>query len=127
MAVVDAVPGVEVSIWINGQPVTEYEDVGEEVDGPMAPKTVVKYIEAISDTEFGVNVSVLPIFKEHKQTKDDLLIKAKVDGRWDAGRFMKFGKSNTRPWKVLLEGVTGADVLGKGTMSPFKFAAINIG
>ncbi|KFX99241.1 hypothetical protein V490_01888 [Pseudogymnoascus sp. VKM F-3557] len=126
MAVIDEVPGLDVSIWMNGQPVKEYEDAGEEIDGPLASKSVVKYIEAISDTEFAVNFSVLPVFKEHRQTKDDLLFKAQVDGKWYSGRFMEFGQSDSRPWNRLVEGVSGVDVAGRGTLRPFKFDAINI-
>ncbi|ELR02078.1 hypothetical protein VC83_08547 [Pseudogymnoascus destructans] len=126
MAVIDAVTGLEVSIWINGQPGKEFEDASEEVDGPLASKTVVKYIEAISDTEFGVKVSVLPTFEEHRQTEDDLVVLAKVDGKWSAGRFMAFGRSDTRPWNALLGGISGVDETGKGTLRPFRFAVVNI-
>lgn len=127
MAVIDTVPGVNVSIWIDGKPVKEYEDASEEADEPLAAKTAVRYIESISDTEFAIHVSVLPTFEGHRQTNDDILVKAKVDGKWRTGRFMPFWNSDTRPWNTLLEGISGVDASGHGTVSLFKFAAINIG
>lgn len=128
MAVIDAVPGVKVSICINGQPVEEYEDSGEEIDGPLASKTVVKYIEAISDAEFTINTTALPAFEKHRKTRDDILVDTKIDGTWVRGRFQRYAKPNSSaPWSIPMEGVSGVNGAGKSTISAFKFTAIEIG
>ncbi|KAJ8126556.1 hypothetical protein O1611_g7082 [Lasiodiplodia mahajangana] len=62
MAVLSKVPGIEVTIQINGQNITEYDDPqtsGSDHGGinPGCP-TVSKYVEAIDDTEFSIKVSV---------------------------------------------------------------------
>lgn len=128
MAVIDKVRGIEVSISIHGKQAQEYEDPDEEVKGLLPPKTTVKYIESVSDTEFAINVSVLPAFKGYKRKPCDLLFRAKVDGKWGVSRFVKGAKeSASLPRKSLLEGIYSDDATGKGTVNPFKFAAIEIG
>ncbi|OBT84583.1 hypothetical protein VE02_06329 [Pseudogymnoascus sp. 03VT05] len=126
MAVIDAVPGVEVSICINAQPVREYEDADEVIDGPLASETVVKYIEAISDAQFTINVTVHPTFDEHRRTRDDLLAQAKVDGKWVDGRFRDCAiHERFTPWNMLVEGIINHEV-GRETISAFTFTTVEI-
>jgi hypothetical protein len=128
MAVIDAVPGVEVSIWIDGQPVKEYEDADEEVDGPLAPNAVVKYIEAISDTEFTIKPTVRPAFWAYRQTAYDLAFIVQVDGKRVAGTFWQAAHaSHFVPWDFPLEGFYSTDAIGRPTLRPFKFAEVEIG
>ena len=127
MAVIDTVPGVEVFILINGQPVEEYEDSGEEVNGPLASKTAVKYIEAISDTEFTIKATVHPAFDKHRRTRDDLVVDAKVDGKWVGGRFRNCTRHKIfTPWNMVLEGMLD-NVPGRETISAFTFTTVEIG
>jgi hypothetical protein len=62
MAVLDAVPGLDVSICIDDQQLEEYsEDEEEEVEETpiaeyQAAKTVRKYVESVSDKEFEVRI-----------------------------------------------------------------------
>jgi hypothetical protein len=64
MAVLDTLPGVTVSINVDGQPLPEYKDDTEEetLDGPVAEyqtaRTVCKYVEAISDKEFCIKMTL---------------------------------------------------------------------
>lgn len=128
MAVNDAVPGIEVSILINGKPVEEYEDSGEEIDGPLASKTVVKYIEALSDTEFTINTDAFPAFDEYQEKRDDILVDTRIDGLWVAGRFRRYANSDkSAPWNIRLRGASGMNGAGRPTIRAFKFTAIEIG
>lgn len=127
MAVIDAVPGIEISICINGQPVKEYEDSDQEVDGPLASTTAVKYIEAISDREFTIKVTVHPAFDEHKGTREDLLINAKVDGKWVAGHYRDCAANNKFiPWNTVLDGMVQIEA-GRETIRAFTFTTVDIG
>ncbi|KFY34976.1 hypothetical protein V494_06311 [Pseudogymnoascus sp. VKM F-4513 (FW-928)] len=126
MAVIDAVPGLEVSVCINGQPVNEYEDSGEEIDGPLASKTVVKYIEATSDAEFTINVTIDPAFDAHRGTRDDLLVDAKIDGKWVAGRYRDCTANNERTnWTTVLDGIRDYEA-DRQTIRAFKFTTVEI-
>lgn len=127
MAILDALPGVEVSILINGQSVEEYVDAGEEVDGPLASKTVVKYIEAISDAEFAVKASVLPAFRVHMQAMSDLAFQVYIDGKWAAGCCWEDEINNVHTfWNQRIDGFHNKDATGRSTINHFKFADVEI-
>ncbi|KAL5346136.1 hypothetical protein ACLOAV_009169 [Pseudogymnoascus australis] len=126
MAILDALPGVEVSILTNGQSVEEYVDADEVVDGPLASKTVVKYIEAISDAEFTVKRTVLDSFRLHKQKVDDLLFQVKLDGKWAAGSYWE-NASLFAPDIYQIAGFYNRDATGRSTINHFKFAEVEIG
>lgn len=53
MAVIDAIPGLEVRIFVNDQPLHEHQDRDAEV----APKTIERYVEAQSKTEYEIHYS----------------------------------------------------------------------
>lgn len=50
MAINDLVPGMQVIIGVNQVQVQEYDDPAAMATGPHADKTVIRYIESISDT-----------------------------------------------------------------------------
>ncbi|KFY91498.1 hypothetical protein V498_05436 [Pseudogymnoascus sp. VKM F-4517 (FW-2822)] len=125
MAILDTLPGVEVSILTNGQTVEEYVDADEVVDGPLASKTVVKYIEAISDAEFTVKRTVLDSFRLHKQKVDDLLFQVKLDGKWAAGSFWE-NANLFAPDIYQIAGFYNRDATGRSTINHFKFAEVEI-
>jgi hypothetical protein len=60
MAVLDALPGLTVSVYVNGQPLPEFEDDTEKEppDGLVAEyqasRTIWKYVEAVSDKGFSI-------------------------------------------------------------------------
>jgi protein involved in ribonucleotide reduction len=51
MAVLAEVPGLEVEILVNGQPLREYEDYSAEVPA----QTIERYVEAQSDAQFEIH------------------------------------------------------------------------
>ena len=67
MAIFPGLPGVEVSILINGMAAWEYDDdeidfKPDELSQYQALKTISKYIESITDEEFTIQVSFLDFF-----------------------------------------------------------------
>lgn len=64
MAILNELPGIEVAICVDDQPLQEHEDEDdhEAAPGPVgayqASKTVFKYIEAVTDKEFSIKFAV---------------------------------------------------------------------
>lgn len=52
MAVLDSLPGVEVTVVVDGKDLHEYRDADMEDD----ENTVTKYIEAVDDANFAINI-----------------------------------------------------------------------
>ncbi|KAI1115092.1 hypothetical protein F5Y14DRAFT_460911 [Nemania sp. NC0429] len=87
MAILEEVPGMEVTIQIDGQNVTEY-------DGPQASDSVSqddsgcpvvsKYIESIGDAEFTIKLTIdgKLYYKRGCKVMDHLVFHPKIDGRW---------------------------------------------
>lgn len=62
MAVFQGLPGVEVTVLINGVRVREYQDddidaKSDELSQYQASKTISKYIESLTGEEFSIEVS----------------------------------------------------------------------
>lgn len=72
MAILPDQPGLKVEIYVNGSPLKEYDD-----DGDLKPKTVTKYIEAVSGAQFKIKYS----FHEPFPSKHDITAKVWVDGK----------------------------------------------
>ncbi|KAF8860115.1 hypothetical protein BDZ45DRAFT_649240 [Acephala macrosclerotiorum] len=65
MAILDKVPGLEVTFCVDGMPLEEYDDDEELTLGKpgaigeyQVARTVSKYVEALSDKEFSINVKM---------------------------------------------------------------------
>ncbi|KAI1428551.1 hypothetical protein F5Y12DRAFT_711187 [Xylaria sp. FL1777] len=83
MAVLDEVPGIEVSILVNGQKAIEYVDPHAsklDLDGHLKYPVVTKYIESIDDAEFSVKLAVDDDVYAWDEIKHGLAIKVEVDG-----------------------------------------------
>lgn len=75
MAVLDTLPGLEVTITVDGADLQEYEEPGVELE----PKVVTRYIEAISDANFVITYRLGP---ELHFTGDCVALQTEVDGVW---------------------------------------------
>lgn len=65
MAVLEVVPGLSVVTKVDGKTAMEYDDEDEAGDNAAEHKaavTVHKYIESISDKDYGVELAVDPVF-----------------------------------------------------------------
>lgn len=61
MAVIEALPGVEVTIEVDGQPLHEYIDA--DSDEAEDSRTVTRYVEAQNDQVFRIACTVTPRFE----------------------------------------------------------------
>jgi hypothetical protein len=61
MAVAKSLPGVKVTVWSNGKQLKEYRNKTGSLGGPVA-KSVARFIEATSDTEFSFKIWVSSSF-----------------------------------------------------------------
>ncbi|KAI1282242.1 hypothetical protein F5Y07DRAFT_395043 [Xylaria sp. FL0933] len=88
MAVIDKVPGIEVTVQVDGQAATEYIDPyasDSDPDDDLECPVVSRYIESIDDTEFSIKIAVDNDLYAWKDVKHSLIAKTKVDGRWIDG------------------------------------------
>lgn len=98
MAVIQPLPGLKVSVCIGDKPVQEYADDDENepnanlsrvVADWQAARTVSRYIESISDTEFSIEIILESPFKFDCPS---LLVEVLIDGkRMDAPLFTRKG------------------------------------
>lgn len=73
MAVIDVLPGVEVTVDVDGNPLKEYEDRDEE----EPEKTITRYVEAQSGKKFSIRVKCS---KECKFKGDSITFRFYADG-----------------------------------------------
>jgi hypothetical protein len=91
MAVLDEVPGIEVSVQISGEDATEY-DADDEASQDFAQQnscpTMIKYIECIEDAEFAIKLVVGP---EHNwcERTHILSFKLHIDGERIKARLLR--------------------------------------
>ncbi|KAI0408603.1 hypothetical protein F4802DRAFT_617633 [Xylaria palmicola] len=124
MAVLSKLPGVEVTIEVNGQTATEYNDPHPPDEGPEANLEVPlisKYIECIDNTEFSIKLAIDDKVYAWDDVKHNLLIAPNIDGLRVRGRFVNAGAG----------GITmaGAENPSEGSQvwhcKKFKFSAIS--
>lgn len=86
MAILKSLPGLEVTIRVDGKPLQEYDDDEEEeaeveetpVAEYQAAKTVSKYVEVASDKEFLISITLWTSFKMDFEA---LMAPIKIDGK----------------------------------------------
>ncbi len=85
MAVLDGLPGLEVLVCMDGQPLEEYDDDEEEAiaDTPIAEhqaaKTISKFVESVSEKEFSIRILLRsPFVMDYDSLKSPIYI----DGKW---------------------------------------------
>lgn len=113
MAVSEALPGVEVTVNVAGQPLREYIEVGV----PDEPGTTTRYIEATSNQAFEIHAK-LP--EDTAFRGDCLRVDYRVDDKWiDAvgfnpegalsrackGQKLPYGQIKLLRWDVLESGM----------------------
>ena len=115
MAIHPELPGLEVKICVQGQPLHEYDD-----DKIPEPKTTTKYIEARSDEIF----SIMTVFKPPFQNQYDMGVRTCIDGVRMNTRVRKRDEILQRPMSsnhyYSYQG-------GEWVKQKFTFAKLNIG
>lgn len=126
MAVIDDVPGITVTVQVNGQDATEYTDPHpserDRDDAPVCP-VCTKFIEAIDDTVFSVTVAVDDKIYAWRDVEHILGFFTTVDGKLRVSKGLKRGQpfavAGGTEWLVKNSGET--------YYKPFKFSRINTG
>ncbi|KAI1173287.1 hypothetical protein F4777DRAFT_600758 [Nemania sp. FL0916] len=115
MAILDEVPGIEVTVLVNGRPATEFDDP-DSCGYPV----VSKYIEAIDDATFKIKVKINPDLYAWKPVSHWLRARTGIDGREISRSVIKPG---TKSFSVKGEDVY--DERSKDSyQNSFKFSAI---
>jgi hypothetical protein len=132
MAILDLVPGIEVSVCVDGHPLKEYND-DEEVEAQpreafqhQATRTVSKYVESTTDKEFEIRYSVTRAFKMDCPT---LSFRIFVDGArarsclFEVREYKELAKSKRPYTERTIKGIESS-LNGRVVVKPFKFSEI---
>jgi hypothetical protein len=124
MAIHDALPGGSVTITVAGEVLKEHRDPYEEVEGLLARKTVLHYIEVVSGTEFAVNVNLPRLFK---LDCDHITFYVAVDGKKICGKPCHSSKLRDTPFNLTVSGMKVSLSNGTTGLQKFCFASIKTG
>jgi hypothetical protein len=113
-------PGVNIEIIVNGQPLVEYEDDDE---GPPAPNTVTKYIEAQSEAHFAVRVAVGKAFHF---PAGDLQVQITLDGKIVRGRIWNTENLSSLSGKIIDSRSCSLSSMAN-TVQKFRFIPLDLG
>ncbi|KAH9207285.1 hypothetical protein DL95DRAFT_396184 [Leptodontidium sp. 2 PMI_412] len=126
MAILDRVPGLEVTVHVDGQQAQEYDDDEGEpavlgaVGWYQAARTVRKYVESISDKEFLVQLSLDRSFKFDCPT---LSCELSIDGK--IVRSPVIYRKHQDSFTLDIDGIkTSAGDGKRALLKPFKFSKI---
>jgi len=115
MAIHPELPGLEVKVCVQGQPLQEYDD-----DKIPEPNTTTKYIEASSNNAFTVMATFAPPFT----TRYDVRMYLYIDGVIMDKRFLPRGGLFTKPLQMVYHrSYQGEECVRQ----QFIFAKLNIG
>ena len=117
--------GIEVSVVIDGKALTEYDDEDAANENPDHPSEVSKYIEAVPDAEYSVDITMS---QSYDLTADGLSFSLSLDGvsvRKPVCRKAKLKRLR----KAWYKRVSGSKVENgeEWYLRPFKFNDIKIG
>ncbi|KAJ8119941.1 hypothetical protein ONZ43_g3218 [Nemania bipapillata] len=126
MAIHEDVPGIEVAVRCNEQPLREFEDPhGHDNDGMALCPSAVKYIECVDDAEFDINIRIdstyLWGYRDHI-----LVATTYVDGKYVRGLVIR--QKDTDYGAKATYIVKGRHVCssrsGRWSRQNFRFAAV---
>jgi hypothetical protein len=113
-------PGLNVEVIVDGQSLQEYDEIDE---GPVAPNTVTKYIEARSNAYFAVRVRINDDFPF---PASDLELKAKIDQQ-HVSRGLIAAKYLFDPRGNFAEGKKVHLSASNDVLHKFRFIALDLG
>jgi hypothetical protein len=120
MAIIPGVPGLEVEVLINEEPVKEYEDEDAE-EVPTVSGSVAKYIESQTGAEFSFRCK---FSKDSSLQNDDLAIIFSIDGTESVKHLCR--KKNL-PWEPILKLGHRYWKDDEWFLKKFTFTELNIG
>lgn len=123
MAIIDGVPGLEVQILVDGEPLIEYDDEDEPgVHDGSGRKTISKFVEARSGAEFVIKCSFDAV---NPYKTNDLQIAVYIDGKYMDDRVL-YARQIQAPYISRLSGHryrTGSQFFQR----KFSFSELSIG
>jgi hypothetical protein len=82
MAILDQIPGLEISIVVDGNDLLEYPDEDEDIQSldlhSAESKTVRRFVESTSDKEFAILLKLVP---PYIMDSESLIFKISIDGK----------------------------------------------
>jgi len=121
MAILDALPGVAVSVSAAGMELTEFEDNQKNMEGPLASKTVQKCLESVSGSEFAINLKVSSSFVFDCP---NIVFRVFVDGKFIVGKYCGRWKAPDSHWTSTVSGIYSVLPDGSDGLRKFKFNSI---
>ncbi|KAI5239395.1 hypothetical protein E4T43_06742 [Aureobasidium subglaciale] len=105
MAILDTLPGLEVSVVVNGQDLHEYQDAhARDVED-----TVTKYIEVVSDAYFAIKVTTA---RKLKMPGNNLYVRVTIDGiRVEGIDLSRMDKNRSGPY--MIDSTVAGNSVGK--------------
>lgn len=116
MAIIESLPGVEVTIVADGKPLKEYVD--GDVEGEL--KSMRCYIEAVTGKLFEIRMKVA---KGTKITRNRIDFKIAIDGQWvgtPRSRRSKIAREDT-------ERISEGRNVGGGKLQKYRFSELETG
>jgi hypothetical protein len=115
MAILDSLPGVEITVVVNGEDLHEYQDTDMEDE----ENTVTKYVEAVTGANFAIKIT-MP--KGFAFGGDCLSFRVKVDGLFAKSPLIGPGDTSEIS-TFLVDGVT----VGDENIRKLRFSELEIG
>lgn len=104
MAILEDVPGVTVTVRINGVDCVEYDDPEAPGQQPSQPTTSSKYIESPDDTEFTIHIKVDSRY-DWSYKNHSLKVRTFADATYIGGVFCEE--------KLSVSGIAEREITGK--------------
>lgn len=123
MAIFKGLKGVAVSIMFDGKKSTEFEAPLDETQHEYPKRTVLRYIEASSNTNYSIINEISSMYK----LKSSLEFIVQVDGWKLPIPPLLIRSENSSAWTNTVDGKEDVDHKGSQWKKPFKFASLNIG
>ncbi|KAK8107794.1 uncharacterized protein PG998_009807, partial [Apiospora kogelbergensis] len=124
MAIIDGIPGIEVTIWVNGRPAFEYADPDHHQVGQAAPKVSSKFIESRGGATFTIHIRVDRNYNHRQPSPHTLNLAAYIDGQWICGELCREAHLNNGIYRIDIKDRTTQGRDGTVAMQAFKFAEV---
>jgi hypothetical protein len=123
MAILESHPGIEITVEVEKEKLSEYDDRESKVEGNLVGKVVQKYIESVTGACFQIRYVVK---QAYKFDCNHIAIQFYVDGNFITGHVIKPRKKDNHADSAVL-GLESYIGPNEATLSKFKFAAVNTG
>lgn len=125
MAIIQGLPGLEVTVFTNGCTAKEYDDPSETDGADQRPQVVTKYIECKDNEPFRIHLKATDEypwgFKDHV-----LNFGAVIDGIWAKGDICRQEYTNEEDWErdISYRVVRSPNNYARYVLQEFAFSSI---